>query len=55
MKAHNNKTKTKRIWFDTRLRLWTLQNLDNQDNQIGDIDYSANKKNAFEWLKEENK
>ena len=44
MKAHNNKTKTKRIWFDTRLRLWTLQNLDNQDNQIGDIDYSTNKK-----------
>ena len=55
MKAHNNKTKTKRIWFDTRLRLWTLQNLDNQDNQIGDIDYSNNKKNDFELLKEENK
>ena len=55
MKTHNNKTKTKSIWFDTRLRLWTLQNLDKQGNQIESVEYEVNKKNAFEWLKEENK
>jgi hypothetical protein len=55
MKAHDNKTKTKRIWFDTQIRLWTLQNLDNQQNQIDNVEYEVNRKNAFEWLKEENK
>lgn len=55
MKTHDNKTKTKSIWFDTRLRLWTLQNLDKQGNQIESVEYEVNRKNAFEWLKEENK
>ena len=53
MKAHNNKTKTKRIWFDTRIRLWTLQNLDNQQNQIDNVEYEVNRKKAYEWLEEE--
>lgn len=55
MKAHYNKTKTKQIFFDTSLRLWTLQNLDEQGNQIESVEYEVNKKNAFDWLKEENK
>lgn len=55
MKTHENKNKTKRIWYDTRLRLWTLQDLDSQENQIGNVDYSIDRKNAFEWLKEESK
>jgi hypothetical protein len=55
MKTHDNKNKTKRIWYDTRLRLWTLQDLDSQENQIGNVDYSIDRKNAFEWLKEESK
>ena len=51
MKTHDNKTKTKRIWFDTHLRLWTLQTLDTDQNQVGSVDYSTNRTNAFLWLK----
>ena len=52
MKTHDNKTRSKRIWFDTHLRLWTLQNLDADGNQIGSVDYLTNRTNAFLWLKE---
>jgi len=54
MKSHENKTKTKRIWFDKRLRLWTLQNMDQNQNQIDGVQYEPNRKNAFNWLNEKN-
>ena len=54
MKQHENKTKTKRIFFDKQLRLWTMQNLDNNGNQIDGCQYEPNRKNAFNWLNEKN-
>lgn len=34
-------------WYDRSLRLWTIQVLDRQDNQIGDAQYEANRFHAI--------
>lgn len=38
------------IWYDPHLRLWTLQTIDNDGNQIGQVDYTVIRANAFRWL-----
>ena len=48
MKTYENNTK--RVWFDNKLRLWTLQHLDAEGNQVGNVDYSTSKETAFNWL-----
>ena len=50
MKTYENETETKRIWYDERLRLWTLQVLDDQKNQIGDVEYTPYRREALKWL-----
>jgi hypothetical protein len=45
--THNRR----RIWYDRHLRFWTLQQLDERGNQVGDVEYTPNKRHAFSWLK----
>lgn len=52
MKEHYNESKTKRIWFNRYERLWTLQNIDAEGNQIGNAEFTYHKIYAFNWLKE---
>ena len=42
---------TRRIWYDPGLRLWTMQERDRRGNQVGDVDYTPDRKTAFDWLK----
>jgi hypothetical protein len=41
----------KRIWYDPHERVWTLQRIDEEENQVGDCEYTTGRKNAFNWLK----
>lgn len=38
------------IWFDRALRLWTEQVNDVEGNQVGTVDYTVDKAEAFRWL-----
>jgi len=41
----------RRIWYDRRCRVWTMQILDPEGNQIGDAEHEAVKMLAFRWLR----
>ncbi len=43
--------RTRRIWYDPHLRFWTMQERDRRGNQVGDVEYTADRKLAFDWLK----
>lgn len=38
------------IWFDRSLRLWTEQTNDVCGDQVGTVDYTVDKAEAFRWL-----
>ena len=40
----------KRIWYDPHIRVWTMQVIDSQGYQVGDVDYTPFRKEAFDWL-----
>lgn len=48
MKTHRNGLKA--TWYDPHLRLWTLQVLDEDGNQVGSVDYHPHRQFAFDWL-----
>lgn len=41
----------RRIWYDPHLRMWTMQLVDADENQVGDVDYGP-KSIAFSFLHE---
>lgn len=45
-----NAAKTKRAWYNRQAKVWTLQHLDAEGNQVGSADYCHNRCHAFEWL-----
>ena len=50
MKTYDSKSGRRRIWYDTSLRLWTLQTLDGSGYQAGEVDYEIDRIRAFGWL-----
>ncbi len=41
----------RRTWYDRRLRLWTMQELDANGNQtLKECEYTADKQSAFHFL-----
>lgn len=50
MKTYENDGKSRRVWYDPCLRLWTLQCLDPAGYQVGEVEYAVTKSDAFEWL-----
>ena len=40
----------RRVWFDPHLRLWTLQVLDENGDQLGSVAYDYRKINAAMFL-----
>lgn len=38
------------VWYDPSLRLWTCQTLDGNGNQVGDVEYDTDRKEAMFWL-----
>lgn len=50
MKTYHNATATKRIWWNRWKKVWTLQNIDADGNQIGNADYCFSRCVAFAWL-----
>jgi hypothetical protein len=39
----------RRIWYDPHLRMWTLQDIDSEENQVGEVTY-ASRAFAFTYL-----
>lgn len=52
MKTYANADNSKRVWYDTHIRLWTLQTLDPEGNQTGECNYHSSRKFAMAWLTE---
>lgn len=50
MKTHENESRTRRVWFDRNLRLWTLQLLDENGDQVGSVDYTTSRTTALDWM-----
>lgn len=50
MKTHYNSNRSRAAWYDPYIKLWTLQHLDPEGNQVGPADYCHNRCHAFEWL-----
>jgi len=50
MKEYYNNTKTKRLWYDRWVKVWTMQLLDLEGNQIGSASHCHNRSVAFYWL-----
>lgn len=48
MKTYTNELR--RIWYDPYLRVWTMQEVDAEDIQVGEVDYTTDRKWAFAWL-----
>ena len=49
MKVHFNPLR--RVWYDPQLRLWTMQSLDADGDQIGIVEYTASRVYAMRWFK----
>ena len=49
MKVHVNPLR--RVWYDSQLRLWTMQSLDADGDQIGIVEYTASRVYAMRWWK----
>lgn len=49
MKVHKRGNKS--VWYDFYIRMWTLQVNDEFGDQVGEVEYTASKKYAMEWLK----
>lgn len=41
----------RRVWWDSHLRLWTLQVVDSAGDQVGSVDYTNLRRVAMIWLK----
>jgi len=41
----------RRVWYDFNIQLWTLQEVDENGYQIGDVDYTPFREQAFAWLR----
>jgi hypothetical protein len=39
----------KMLWYDTHIRFWTMTEIDEQGNQIGDAAYTSSRQVAFDW------
>lgn len=52
MKTYDNADNSKRVWYDTHIRLWTLQTIDPEGNQTGECNYHSSRKFAMAWLTE---
>jgi len=48
MKTHERPGR--RAWYDPHLRLWTLQKTDPAGNQVGEVDYTPERRAAMAWL-----
>jgi hypothetical protein len=47
----NTPTGDRSVWYDRALRVWTEQVNDAGGNQIGTVNYTVDKREAFGWLK----
>lgn len=50
MKTHTRGLR--HIWYDPYLRLWTLQRVDADDCQVGEVEYTTDRREAFAFLNE---
>jgi hypothetical protein len=40
----------RRIWWDNHLRLWTMQTVDADGDQVDSVEYTADRRLALAWL-----
>ena len=40
----------RRCWYDPHFRMWTLQHIDNDGNQMGEVEYVPKRVQAMSWL-----
>ena len=50
LRTYENATRTKRIWYNPYEKVWVLQTLDADGNQIGNADYTCDGDYADKWL-----
>lgn len=50
-KTYTSTDGKRRTWYDRRLRLWTMQELDENGNQTNrECEYTTDKKTAFDYV-----
>ena len=50
IKTYYNKNRTKVCWFDRWCKVWTMQHIDAEGNQLGSAEHCHSRSFAFEWL-----